>query len=250
MNTELENEKWLLARAQDITLLAQKYSSPRWSGFLTAEEQTIILSQKEMPPDVSIRFDGGYSEAERRVMVAFPDWMGEEEAPIAVLRISGRGIEMLSHRDFLGAILNLGITRDKVGDILVGNPAYVYVLEDIESFIRLNLSKIGSKGVTVQSVPREDVVFPEERFEEITSTVPSLRTDAVLAAALSKSRGEVLRLMEAKKVAVNHLLALSPAKPLAEGDRISVRGFGKFVLLEIGGLSRKGRRYIKLKKFL
>jgi len=242
-------------------------------GFLTPAERGLLERVLPKSSDVCCTFWGGFDDAERTMLVCYPDFMEtnlsrEErdssfqkepllghnvasETPVSVLRISGREIARLNHRDFLGSVLGLGIKREKIGDILVGDErCFMFVSTDIAEYICDNLSKIGNAGVRVELAEIEEVELPLRSVEEIVGTVANVRLDAVLGVALKVSRSRAAELISAGVVVVNWEIATSVAKLVSSGDVFSVKGFGRFRLSEIGGLSKKGRQYVTIEKYL
>ncbi len=242
------NDDILLRRINDIFSLCDKYHTPKFSHFLDEREQTVISN--EMP--YAFMF-GGYDGAERRIIGAFPDWIepGAAEFPIKLLTFKKRYDKPLSHRHYLGTILSLGIDRDRVGDILADdNGAYVFVCEDIAGFIKDGISKIAGVGVEIEISDCGEIKIPEKKFAEMNVICASMRLDAVVAAALNKSRNEAKAIILSGKAAVNHIDTVGVDYILKEGDLLSITGFGRVRISVIGGKTRSDRLHITLKKYL
>lgn len=242
MQSEKE-DRLILSRAEDAVSLADRNYSVKTVGFLNPAQRSLIIKNVYPMPDMTVEFDGGYPDAERTFFVCRPIYA--EYSPddiMAVVRITGRDLEKLTHRDYLGSLMGLGITRENIGDILVDSDgAYVFVKREISDYILNNLEKIGRRGVKVSVCACSEAVLPEPKFKEIKCTVASLRADAVLSAVASISRGRAAELIEQGMVSVNWKELESVSKTLAEGDLISVRGIGRMRLETIGSLTRKGR---------
>lgn len=197
---------------------------------------------------------GGVDFAERK-MIRFgsKDELGYEEPfPISILQIvlqGGKFASTISHRDVLGAVLNLGIERQKLGDIFVnGNFAYVIVDKTVAELIKKELKTIGRNNVVVNEVDSLPSQFaPSKR--ELQFSVASNRVDAVLCKAYSLSREEGVSLFEKGFVAINGKPCTSPSKSLKEDDVVTARGYGKLVFEGEGGLSKKGKLYVKISLF-
>ena len=144
------SEKQIEARVKDIFTIARKNREKKASNFLDPGQQQIAQDVAKSFPGVELCFEGGYEEAERKILVAYPRTYEEPfKLPLGALRITTKDPdEYLGHRDYLGAILGLGISREKIGDILVGKAsADIIVKEEIMEYIGLNLIKVGNAGV-------------------------------------------------------------------------------------------------------
>ena len=151
-------------------------------------------------------------------------------------------MEGLTHKDYLGGILGLGIKRSKVGDILVHEAHTDIILkEEISGFIQINLEKIGNRKVTIEEITSSQLEEPEIFYKEIKKTLSSYRLDVYLSAAYNLSRQESLSLIKSGYVKVNWEPINKNSKELIIGDIISVRGYGRSILHSVEGVSKKGR---------
>lgn len=238
-----------IKKIYDVIRLCQKYHSPKFSKFLDEQEQAIIKSEGIIE---GITF-GGYDGAERKIFGVFPDWQEptEDEFPIAILKFTKKYEKELNHRHYLGTILSLGIERNKIGDILpTDGGATVFVLEDIAGFIKENITKIAGCGVDIDICDKNSINIPQKRFELIDIVAASMRLDACLAAILKISRKDAKNLALSGKVLVNHLEPKSEDVKLNPDDLLSIRGFGRVEVLEIGGKTRSDRVHITVKKYI
>lgn len=189
---------------------------------------------------------GGYELAERKVIR-----FGNEESlgysqdypvtALSILPVNKKFSDKLSHRDFLGALMNLGIKRELLGDIFVrDNEAYVFCLDSIAEYIISNLSRVKHTTVKVQ-VCQDVSSISTPKTEDKLIQVSSVRADAVIARVYNLSRQEAYALFPEGLVYINGRLTTENAKGLTAGDQISVRGKGKFRFETEGGLSRKGK---------
>ncbi len=244
------NEKLLTDRIFDLQKRCMRDFSPQFSHFLDGGEQRLI-KENCFSPDFNFNFFGGYDDAERKIYGVFPEWEEPSGFPISVIEITHSFGGELSHRDYLGSVLGLGIDRNKTGDILIdANTAFVFVEEQIAPFIRDNLKKIGSRGVKVKITDIKDVVLPEKKFLEINAVCASCRLDAVVGASSNLARAKAVNLIEAGLVKLNHKEIYVPSKQVLAGDLISIRGYGRFILHSVGNETRKGRIHIVLKKYI
>lgn len=210
----LGDDRVLLARVLDRAQQAGERNIPSATDFLSPAQQVQamdLLHAAGIPETAYVRW-GGYDGAERVVLQFLPDWMEPEDAaaysPIRCLRAGFRGEEKLTHRDFLGSLMGMGIVREKIGDILVG---------------------------------------PESADLMVLDTVSSLRLDAVCSTGFRMARGKAAELIESGRVQLNWRECTKPDKAVSAGDTVSARGFGKFELTEVGGLTKKGRIPIVVK---
>ena len=243
----MEKNDLLLNRIEDLANKAVKIGSAA-SRFLTpAEAQSVAgyLKYKR----VNVSFDGGFADAERvRAVLVNPDWGSFERAELfAALKIEHRPQDTLGHRDILGAVMALGIERDTVGDIVceAGGAALV-CLPEMGGYIAESLAKAGRIGVSVAEISLSELPARQEGLAIKTDTVASLRLDALLCASFGLSRAKAAEIIAAGRVSLNHQPCLQPAKELCEEALLSVRGIGRARLLEVGGMSRKGRIFVRI----
>ena len=250
-------ERLLLARTLDKLELAQNRGVPSHTGFLSPHERAAVEGLIRACGYPRHLFSGGFADAERTVCAFLPDWLegadwlaGAGYNPIRAVRCSWTGGK-LTHRDFLGSILGLGLDREKVGDLLVGEGSCdVLTLEDVADFLLLHLDQAGRVKLKVRAIPLEELSPPPVQVKAVRDTVSSLRLDAVSASGFSLSRGKAADLISSGKVQLNHQECLKPDRPVAEGDVISCRGLGKCVVKEVGGPSKKGRIMIGLERYI
>ncbi len=226
----------------------------RWTEFLTPYEQQQVIGVINSFQELSYRSEGGYQGAERQVITIFHDYLPRETVPssVALVKIENKNrFKTLSHRDYLGSVLNLGLKREKIGDILV-HPQYCHMIVDreIRDYIRFQLEKVGNAPVEVQPDDLKNLDIPEEAVKEIRGSVSSLRLDAVLGLGCKLSRKDAQSLIKKGDVKVNFQVALKVGQELNEGDRISAKGFGRINICTLGEKTKSGRMKIKLEKLL
>lgn len=236
------------ARVSDAAVLCERTGVPKFLGFLTTEEsaQAEKLLRRA---GARYRFGGGYDGAERQMLACLPDWCEEPDFPLCALTLRFREADVLTHRDFLGALMALGITRESVGDILVEpGRAVIFLKKEIAAFVTEQLDRVGSAGVSVsdgfsEPLPQAGALVPG------SETVASLRLDCVVAALCRRGRTGAAQMIESGLVSVNSSAVLKGTKTVAAGDRISVRGRGRFVIDSVSGLSKKGRIVLKFSEY-
>lgn len=250
----------LSAKVFDLAERSERTSAPQFTKFLREEERAFLISRLE--PSIYREcyvFYGGFDGAERCVLGLFPDYLTafakenpKEYFPVSALEISLSGYRELTHRDFLGAMLSLGISRETVGDIYVSDDktAYAAVCDTVGEFLSQELASVGRDRVSCKIIGAEALPRLERKFEELTDTVASLRLDGVVSSILSLSRDKAQRLILSGAVSVNHAEVCDKSCDVKEGDLLSIRGSGRFLLYSAGTLTKKGRIRITVRKFV
>ena len=224
------------------------------TDFLNLAQQTLLEQTVRRGAAVHVTLCGGADYAERRIAVfgTEADCGFPYEPELTLLRISPRSEkfgEALSHRDVLGALLSLGVQREKLGDIFLdGKTAYVVALDTVAPFLTENLTRVRHTDVTcgaVDALP-EGLAAPPEP-QTVLST--SERLDCIVAAVYNMSRASARALFEQEKVFVNGAARTSPADPVRPGDIVSVRGTGRFLYHGAAGETKKGRLKISVGVF-
>ena len=247
------DEAQFSARIGELGARCLTEQKPVWTDFL--EPPQLEQAQAVLHWKTGTRYQsfGGYHQAERRRLVIYPDYYLAEtiQPALACLEVTADGSPEFTHRDYLGALLNLGLRREKIGDLLVQNSSCQMICHpDLEEYIRLNLTRVGSHPVTVQPIEPEQLTPPTLRAKEIRSTVASLRLDAVAALGFGESRTKMAREIKADRVRVNWKPVKNPDQVVNPGDVISIRGRGRVIFQELSGRSKKGRQGIVLTRLI
>ena len=244
METEI-----LKARINDTADICERTSRPKFLGFLSKEE-SVLADRLMQHRNTDYGFFGGYEDAERTLLGCFPEWDEEKQFPIVSITFTYRKTDKLSHRDFLGSLMGLGLTRESVGDILVGEGrAVAFLTEDICEFVISQTEKIGRTGVTVTK--GHELPLPEKsEIREFDCTVASERLDCVVAAVCNLSRSLAAQKIAEGLVSVNSVVTEKTTKVLVSGDAVTVRGKGKFIIDSLDGKTRKNRIVLKYKKYV
>ena len=250
-------DRLVLAKILDRAEQARSRNIPAATDFLSPAQlaQAGDLLRLAGFPETGYAALGGYEGAERRLLLFLPDWLeaedGGSQSPIRCLRASFRPEYKLTHRDFLGSLMGMGIVREKTGDILVGpDSADLIVLDTVADFLLQSWDSAGRAKLTVSAIGAENLHIPAANCREVRDTVSSLRLDAVAASGFHMARGKAAALVESGRVQVNWRECTKPDKLLAAGDTVSARGFGKFEVSEVGGVTKKGRTSIVLKVYV
>ena len=225
-------ERLLFAKALDQAIFAMKRREPAFTDFMDRAKCARFRERLQ-----------GLRELE--IMGFFTEPLAAEEFPIKIVKIRRKskkfGQTDLSHRDYLGSLLGLGIDRGKVGDILVAeDTAVCFVAEEISPYITAVLAE--------ETEQAEDI--PQRQTEARRLTVASMRLDAVASEAFHLARGKTQTLIHAEKAQVNWNIVTSTSHLLKEGDLVSLRGFGRFRVKEIGGRTKKDRIGLEIEKYV
>lgn len=250
------DDELLAARVCDAFDSASRYNT-KFIGFLDprqalhAKRQAEALCAKGAYDDCTFSFFGGYSGAERVFLGVFPPYSqhSSEDFPITAIKITWR-FKVLTHRDFLGALLALGIVRDKIGDIIVGDgECTVFAEKTVARFIMQNLSKVGAVGVCCEQTIGENIVR-QEHFKTLTGTVASCRLDCVVSALTGRSRSAATQLIAAGFVSVDFDTRCDNSYEVSGGAAVSIRGHGRFIVDSLGPQTKKGRLAFAARKYL
>lgn len=275
----MEKDELLIKRIQDLAHMADRKGCVAFTDFLNLNEQNICHQTMQKFSWIKGETFGGYEGAERRIVAFVPEELlwntdtanheGRRQNhpsklpyiasstgiayPIHCVHIEPRApkfAESLTHRDFLGALMNLGIDRSKTGDIAVtDSEAYLFCSAQFSDMICQELTTVRRTQVICSLCNREDFSYTPAT-ETIRGSVASVRLDAMMALAFGASRSSLLSLIEGGSVYVNGRLITTNAYTLKENDIVSVRGMGRFRYMGTGGTTRKGRLFTELQKFV
>ena len=248
------DERVLLAHILVKCEQSRNRNIPSATDFLSPAEQR---SAQDLLHAAAIHdgcaFCGGFERAERRMLLFLPDWQEEADASdaMAFLRAAWHESEHPTHRDLLGSLMALGVERETLGDILVSEgSADLIVSAGVAQYLLDNWTGAGRTALRLTAIGADALRVPEQKVKEIRDTVATLRLDAVTAAGFSMSRGKAAELIAAGRVQKNYREVTKGDASVAQGDVISARGLGKFEVAEVGGLSKKGRTGILLRRYL
>lgn len=247
-----KEEQQLKNRIKDLADKSFRQNTYAFTGFLGLSEQDVFWKMERELQYASFELWGGYEEAERKlVRFGSLEELGyEEEYPIVCIHIQpllAKFADDFSHRDFLGALMNLGIERSTLGDIrVVEKEAYLYCLDSIADYICESLDKVKHTNVKC-SIVKETKDIPQEQPEEMVVMLPSLRLDACLAKVYKESRNTILDMFRTGKVYVNGKLCENNSKQLKEGEVVNLRGYGKFIFDGMQNETKKGKLNVRIR---
>ncbi len=251
----MEKEELMLQkRLLELSRFAYQREIVTFSDFLNMNELNVLHSIPKSEWYTSYQTFGGYELAERQMVAFLPDALCYEyEYPISYLKIQPsqkKFAESLTHRDYLGAILNLGIDRSKLGDILVDkDSAIVFCQPSLKEYILEELTRVRHTTVVMEEIAPTGFCY-EPSFKEIKGSVSSLRLDGLLALAFPMSRSKLVNYIEAGKVFVNGKLITSNGYQIKEQDIISARGLGRFRYIETLSQTKKGRNMVTIHLYI
>ena len=249
------DERSFVDRAWEWVERAALYHEMKRTDFLDPRQASILQSLANRNPDVQVRLDGGYPEAERCRALIAPDYrmLEEEDMGISVLDIASddRKVADLDHGDYLGALLGLGIKRDKIGDLHVSeNGCHALIADNIGDFLIGHMKQAHRVDVSVSVRPLNELQVVVPKLEEQTLSVASMRLDGIASDVFRLSRTKIVDPIRAGRCRVNWKAEENPAETLKAGDIVSVKGLGRFKVLEVEGVSKSGRIRVKIGKFV
>ena len=256
------------AKITELAERAERYVEG-YSHFLTPKEQIVaakILASKKH--DCVSFFFGGYDGSERKRLFVLPKYMaalGEYDSKsirenfaditneaLAVIKVQGSGYKKLTHRDYLGSLLGLGIERSVVGDIAVLDDfsAIIFCDKKISEYILLELKKIGSDTVKVKTFELPEDFEVRREFQRISDTVASARFDCIVSALCGLSREKAQSVIRIGEAELDYFTEERPDRAVSEGSIISVRGYGKFAVVSLSEQTKKGRLRLVANKYI
>nr|WP_326186736.1 YlmH/Sll1252 family protein [uncultured Oscillibacter sp.] len=249
-------ERIVLARALDQLDRAGRRSIPCATQFLSPAQRAALEPLLAASGHPRHLFHGGFEGAERTICVFLPDWQDPEDwepsDELAAIQCAypPTGAD-LTHRDLLGGLMGIGLTRERVGDILAGETAaQIVCLRDAAPIILSQFDQAGRYRLKLREISLADLAPAPAQVKLVHDTVAALRLDAVLASGFSLARGKAADAVTGGRVSLNHRECVKPDKAVEAGDVITCRGLGKCVLKRVGGQSRKGRIIIEIERYL
>ena len=251
-------ERIVLARVLDKAELARDRGVPAHTHFLSPGERAAVERMLAAWGPCRHVFFGGYEQAERTICAFLPDWQGEddvqdeESGPLSALAATFPAEASLGHRDVLGALMGLGLTREKLGDILFPAPGrcQLVLLREAEPILLSQWEGAGRWKVSLAPIALSELQGQPPQVKVIRDTVATPRLDAVLAAGFSIPRSKAGDYIAAGRVAVNHRECLKGDRQVGQSDVLVCRGLGKCVVKEILGQSKKGRTMLVLERYI
>lgn len=259
----MTEDQILISHARDLKMSCSDNSMITNTFFLDMRQVSLLKPlEREQREYVDSFYYGGYPDAERVCAVFVPKFFEcddiykffSEESdynPISLIRIEKDRFSSLSHRDYLGSLMGLGIKREMLGDLLVDeNGCFVPCIGSVAKYISENLSSVGRGTVKISVVSFDEIAERKENFKEISAFVASPRLDNIVSAAFSLSRTKSVQFIEKGAVFTNSVENLKPDYKVSVGDKIVLRGKGKAVVASFDGESKRGRLHITIRRYI
>ena len=241
----------IIKKLDDLQRLSQKNLMAHTDFMDTDSAERVRMRLRKQR--ITFAESGGYAGAENIVFFLFRDEMQKEafdpEQYISVVRVVPADGKRYSHRDYLGSVMSLGISRNKLGDIVIGgDQTFIIAFSSIAQYIAYNLSSISRTGARCELASSAEVPTVLKEFTDTRFTVASLRCDCVAAAVFGLSREKADRAIASGLLTVNRQEEIKPHRQLKENDMIGLRGSGRAKIAGLGGTTKKGRTVIVVRR--
>lgn len=250
-------EKILIAKAMDKYKFVEARNRFQNTDFLNLAEQMTLDKIIEMRRINNYIYWGGYEDAERKMLVFLPDDFEVDlknvyDQCMCILRIDlpKEQYGKYEHKTYLGALMKLGLKREKIGDIIVRHDgADIIITREIEKFLKMNISDLTRfHKANIEIVPIDELKYVEPKKEIVKINVSSMRLDCLVAELARCSRNKAMEYIEQERVFVNFKEEIVGARQVQEDSYITIRGKGRFKILKIVGNTRKGRISVEIEK--
>ena len=248
----MAQKDFLSERLEESARMASENMIRIYTNFYEPNLQHIIEREMGRYPGSGCTFFGGHEFTERKMLCVHPRGKGpsDDEFPIDCIQVDLPKKSGVSHRDALGSVLALGIERDQIGDITVrDNMVQLFAAKPVGELIAGELRGMGKWDVKARIASRDEVKVYRPVFAEVSVIIPSMRIDALIHGVYRLSRNEAAAFVKGEKVFINHEAVTKPGRDVKEGDIVSVRSKGRFIVEKVAGQTKKGNIKIDVKKF-
>lgn len=244
--------KFKMRRLLDLIYKVVRDHTVVQTDFMDPYERKISESILNRFQEIGYTYDGGLKKAERKCIYIYPEYLHSDDIKSSITSIKLEGkLEGLTHKDYLGAVMGLGITREKIGDILLYDyHTIIIVKNEIKDYIILNYEKVRDTPIILTEIDLNGMVYPESNYIELRKFVSSMRLDAFISAAYNLSRSESMKTIKSGHVKVNWEKIDKTDKLIEIRDVVSIRGKGRIILYEVEGISKKGRYHTIIRKLV
>ena len=228
--------------------LAYNKNIPTFTKFFCKPNIWTYFTKNFNANNFLVEAKGAFEECDRRIL-AFNN-IYSIPFPYRIIKITNKSkFSNLSHKDYLGAIMALGIEREKLGDLrVIDDYAIVPIYEEVADYILYELRNVGRAPVSIEEIQEDNL--PKSNFLEGMIIVPSLRLDNIVAKLANISRGKAVEVIDGGKVLIDYSKSIDKSKEIKDGQRITISGVGKFIIGEIVGNTKSGRYKVKINKFI
>lgn len=254
-----DQEKLILAKLNDKIRLCKTRNRIVNTEFLNMYQENIIKQELDRIKEKNYIITGGFEDAESKILVVYPEKIPEEIAQksihnlIVAIKIvlpneqNGRYM----HKDYLGTIMQFGLERERIGDIIVyDNKAYVLTMRENAEYIKSSLQETSKfKKSKIEIIDISEIEVKEKEFEEIKITINTPRLDNFVSEITKNSRNETTKLIQSEQVFVNCKVETKQSKIIEKGDILIIRRSGKFIVSEFKHINKKGKQIVLIKKY-
>lgn len=255
-----EKDRLLISKLIDKIRFCETKNKIQTTDFLDEKEQKLLENFLKSQKISNYFYAGGFEEAERKILLIYPEKLvdiinninlNEYINSIRIIlpnEVKGE----YTHKNYLGGLMKLGISREKIGDILVDNEgADILIMSEMLKFLITNIPSLTRFGKSkIEQIELENLRKIEIKTQNIKITVASMRLDNVVSELAKCSRGKANEILSQERVLLNHEIIQKSSKEVKENDIITIRGKGRFVVKSIVGNSRKGRLFVEIEKFI
>jgi len=249
------DERAFVDRVEEwIERAAERHEWKR-TDFMDPRQLDIVRSLANRSGSVVLRFEGGNPDSERQRALIAPDYAYLDDEPMGVQALAvtadSQGHLELDHGDYLGALLGLGVKRDLIGDIhVLEDGCHCLVTEEIADYVNIHLRQVHRVHVLTELIPLSSLRVMKPKLEEMSISVASMRLDGIASDAFRISRTKIVEPIRAGRCRVNWKVEENPSAALQAGDVVSMKGLGRFKVLDVEGMTKKGRFRVSIGKFI
>lgn len=211
------------------------------TNFLNPIDTRYVINRlKSMDFDYKIFYL--YEEAEKLIVY-------NDDADITLFEIESK--TLLTHSQILGSLFSHNLDDSMFGDIIITNDKYyIAVVNKLKSYFINNFNMVGKNKIKLHEVSLDQVRDFTPKYKELKISISSLRIDNVISKVISTSRTISKELIDDDKIFINYEILNNRNYSLKENDIFSIRGVGKFKLVNIGALTKNNKYQIVIKKYI
>lgn len=235
-------------KVYECMTLAYNKGIPTFTKFFCKPNIWLYFTKKFNSNNFLVEAKGAFEECDRRIL-SFNN-IYDIPYPYKILKITNKSkFNKLSHKDYLGSLMALGLEREKLGDLrVIDDFAIVPIYDEVVDYILSSLNSVGKAPISIEEIFEENL--PQSNFLEDIIIVPSLRLDNIVSKLAKVSRGKAIELIDSGRVLIDYSKSIEKSKEIKEGQRITIPGVGKFIIGEIVGNTKSGRYRVKINKFI